>query len=113
MNDIWITLNLDPTKDVSAIKRAFAERARSCHPEEDAEGFLKLRQAYQAALAYAEGREEAAFPPTVPEAAGPEDEGWTLTDRPAVIDEGPNPFADHPAAKAFLDLYTGKRRKDP
>ena len=113
MDELWTTLGLDPTKDVSAIKRAYAEKAKTCHPEEDAEGFLKLRQAYQAALAYAEGREGAVSPPTVPEAAEPEDEGWTLTDRPAVIDEGPNPFADHPAAKAFLDLYTGKRRKDP
>ena len=113
MDELWTTLGLDPTKDVSAIKRAYAEKAKTCHPEEDAEGFLKLRQAYQAALAYAEGREGAVSPPTVPEAAEPEDEGWTLTDGPNLIDEGPNPFADHPAAKAFLDLYTGKRRKDP
>ena len=83
MDELWTTLGLDPTKDVSAIKRAYAEKAKTCHPEEDAEGFLKLRQAYQAALAYAEGREGAVSPPTVPEAAEPEDEGWTLTDRPA------------------------------
>ncbi len=111
MDDIWTTLGLDPTKDVSAIKRAYAERAKTCHPEEDAEGFLKLRQAYQAALVYAEGGEEVS--PPRPETAEPEDRGWTLTDGPAVIDEGPNPFADHPAAVAFLELYTGKRRKDP
>ena len=113
MDDIWTTLGLDPTKDVSAIKRAYAERAKTCHPEEDAEGFLKLRQAYQAALAYAEGGEETNIPSPGPATAEPEDRGWTLTDGPAVIDEGPNPFADHPAAVAFLDLYTGKRRKDP
>jgi hypothetical protein len=111
MDEIWITLGLDPTKDVSTIKRAYAERAKTCHPEEDAEGFLKLRQAYQAALVYAEGGEEVS--PPRPETAEPEDRGWTLTDGPAVIDEGPNPFADHPAAVAFLELYTGKRRKDP
>nr|WP_325242463.1 hypothetical protein [uncultured Oscillibacter sp.] len=109
MDELWTVLGLESTKDVSAIRRAYAEKAKTCRPE----GFMKLRQAYQAALAYAEGREEAASPPTVPEAAEPEDEGWTLTDRPAVIDEGPNPFADHPAARAFLDLCTGKRRKDP
>ena len=113
MDELWTTLGLDPTKDVSAIKRAYAEKAKTCHPEEDPAGFLKLRQAYQAALAYAESGEEAASPPTVPEAAEPEEEGWTLTDGPNLIDEGPNPFADHPAAVAFLDLYTGKRRKDP
>ena len=111
MDELWTTLGLEATKDVSAIKRAYAEKAKACHPEEDSEGFLKLRQAYQAALAYAEGGEEP--PPLEPEAAEAENEGWTLTDGPAVIDEGPNPFADHPAAVAFRDLYTGKRRKDP
>ena len=113
MDEIWTTLGLEATKDVSAIKRAYAERAKSCHPEEDPEGFLKLRQAYQAALNWAEGGEETTFPSPEPETAEPEDRGWSLTDGPAVIDEGPNPFADHPAAKAFLELYTGKRRKDP
>ena len=111
MDEIWTILGLEPTKDVSAIKRAYAEKARTCHPEEDPEGFLRLRQAYQAALAYTEGGEEASAPPAGPEE--PEDEGWSLTDGPAVIDEGPNPFADHPAAKAFLELYTGKQRKNP
>lgn len=111
MDIIWTALGMDPTKDVSAIKRAYAEKAKVCHPEEDPEGFLHLRQAYQAALAYAEGGEET--PLSGPEAAEPEDEGWTLADGPAVIDEGPNPFVDHPAAAAFRDLYTGKRRRDP
>ena len=68
MDELWTVLGLEATKDVSAIKRAYAEKAKTCHPEEDPEGFMKLRQAYQAALAYAEGREEAASPPTVPEA---------------------------------------------
>ena len=44
----------EPTRDVSAIRRAYAQKARECHPEEDPEGFLRLREAYQAALAYAE-----------------------------------------------------------
>ena len=74
MDELWTTLGLEATKDVSAIKRAYAERAKTCHPEEDSDGFMKLRQAYQAALAYAEGREEAASPPTAPEAAEPEDD---------------------------------------
>ena len=53
MDTIWTTLGIEPTKDVSAIKRAYAEKAKTCHPEEDPEGFMKLRQAYQAALDYA------------------------------------------------------------
>ena len=117
MDDIWSILGLDPTQDVSAIKRAYALKSRTCHPEEDPEGFLRLRQAYQAALDYAEGRgnasPEAEGPSNDPGAGEPEDEGWSLTEKPPLWDEGPNPYADHPAAKAFLELYTGKQRKNP
>lgn len=116
MDAIWTALGLEPTKDVSAIKRAYAEKAKICHPEEDPEGFLQLRQAYQAALAWAENGETppAAGPEAFsPERTEPEDEGWSLSEKPALWDEGPNPFAEHPAAAAFRELYTGKRRKDP
>lgn len=55
MVDHWSILGLEElTRDVSAIRRAYAQKARECHPEEDLEGFLRLREAYQAALAYAE-----------------------------------------------------------
>ena len=116
MDTIWTTLGIEPTKDVSAIKRAYAEKAKTCHPEEDPEGFLQLRQAYQAALAWAENGETppAAGPEAFsPERTEPEDEGWSLSEKPALWDEGPNPFAEHPAAVAFRELYTGRRRKDP
>ena len=116
MDAIWTALGLEPTKDVSAIKRAYAEKAKTCHPEENPEGFLQLRQAYQAALNWAENGETppAAGPEEVtPEKSPPEDEGWSLTEKPALWDEGPNPFAEHPAAVAFRELYTGKRRRDP
>ncbi len=116
MNDFWERLELEPTRDVSAIKRAYARKARTCHPEEDPEGFLQLRGAYQAALDYAEGRmdvsPEAEEPPSGPDAREPEDGGWTISDQSAVGDEGPNPYAGHEAVRSFLDLYTGKQRKD-
>ena len=110
MGDSWAILGIEPTEDVSAIKRAYAEKAKTCHPEENPEGFLQLRQAYQAALAWAEKGEEPASVEAIE--MEPADEGWTLSEKPALWDEGPNPFADHPAAKAFLELYTGKQRKD-
>ena len=59
MDELWTTLGLEATKDVSAIKRAYAEKAKTCHPEEDPEGFLRLRKAYQTALDYAEGTQNA------------------------------------------------------
>ncbi len=118
MDNIWTVLGIDPTEDVSAIKRAYAEKARSCHPEEDAEGFLKLRQAYQAALAYAEGEpEEPGFSLAGPEenplpenGKVTEDPGWSIQE---AEDEGPNPFEGSEAITKFLELYTGKQRKNP
>ena len=113
MEHIWEVLGLEPTYDSSAIKRAYAQKSLTCHPEEDPEGFLQLRKAYQAALDYAEGKQapapEEAEPPDI---GAPEDEGWTLAESPAVWDEGPNPYTDHEAVRSFLELYTGKQRKD-
>ena len=120
MDTIWTTLGIEPTKDVSAIKRAYAEKAKTCHPEEDTEGFMKLRQAYQAALDYAEGmREEPGFslagpgPDEIPipeNGKVTEDPGWYLQEQE---DEGPNPFEGGEAITKFLELYTGKQRKNP
>lgn len=118
MDNFWSVLGLEPTRDVSAIKRAYARKARECHPEEDPEGFLRLREAYQAALDYAQ-RDAAApagqagsEPAQPPEGASePEEgpEGWTLVEEP---EDGPNPFEDSEAIRQFLELYTGKQRKD-
>ena len=116
MDSIWTVLGLEATKDISAIKRAYAQKTRDCHPEEDPEGFLQLRKAYQAAMDYAEGTGDISpeNQEPIPEADGgeAEDEGWSLSDKPVVWDEGPNPFADHEAAHQFLNLYTGKQRKN-
>ena len=46
MDNIWMVLGVDPTEDVSAIKRAYAERAKTCHLEEDPEGFLQIGRAH-------------------------------------------------------------------
>lgn len=118
MDSIWTALGIEPTKDVSAIKRAYAERAKTCHPEEDAEGFLRLRRAYEAALGFAEGEpEEPGFslsePNEIPlpeSGSVAEDPGWALRE---VEDEGPNPFEGGEAITKFLELYTGKQRKNP
>lgn len=111
MDSIWTVLGLEPTQDVSAIKRAYAQKSRECYPEEDPQGFLQLRKAYQAALDYAEGK-EAPEPAAALEAEEPEEENWSLSDKPILWDEGPNPYADHEAVNKFLELYTGKQRKN-
>ena len=42
----WELLGLAPTGDIQAIKKAFAEQSRLRHPEDDPEGFKRLREAF-------------------------------------------------------------------
>ena len=54
--NIWEILGIEHTSDISAIKRAYAERAKECHPEEHPEEFRKLQKAYKAALKFTKNR---------------------------------------------------------
>lgn len=47
-------LQIEPTKDKKRIKKALAMQSKIIHPEEQKEAFLKLQQAYQEAIAYAQ-----------------------------------------------------------
>jgi curved DNA-binding protein CbpA len=49
----WSILDIDPTKDISVIKKAYAKKLKIHHPEDDPKGYQKLREAYDAALKYA------------------------------------------------------------
>ncbi|AWB44911.1 hypothetical protein DCC85_12230 [Paenibacillus sp. CAA11] len=46
----WSLLGIDPTHDKSRIKRAYADRLKIVHPEENPSGYQALREAYDAAL---------------------------------------------------------------
>ena len=109
MEGFWSILGLEPTKEVSAIRRAYAQQSRTCHPEEDPEGFLRLREAYQATLAYAENDapafefpEEADADEELPDEEEfeekSEDLGWGFAE---VQDDGQNPFEDCEAIRQF------------
>jgi hypothetical protein len=50
---IWQELAIEPCRDVQVIKLAYAARLKQVHPEDDPEGFQRLRAAYERALAYA------------------------------------------------------------
>lgn len=50
---IWKILGIEPTTDIVAIKRAFAQKAKNYHPEEFPEEYKNLRNAYKQAIEYA------------------------------------------------------------
>lgn len=51
--NFWEILGIPPTTDLAAIRHAYAEKTRDCHPEDDPEGFDRLHTAFQEATQYA------------------------------------------------------------
>ena len=49
----WQELGIEPTGEVGAIRKAYAARLKKSRPEDDPAGFVRLRAAYEAALALA------------------------------------------------------------
>ncbi len=47
MNYYWSILDITPTNDVKAIKRAYATQLKAHRPEDNAEHFQRLREAYE------------------------------------------------------------------
>lgn len=47
---IWDILEIDPTSEESAIKKAYAKKLKLHHPEDDPKGYQRLREAYDAAM---------------------------------------------------------------
>ena len=57
IESIFEILGIEPTKDIRAIKKAYAAKVKSCHPEEEPELWKKLHDAYDEAIRYAKGTE--------------------------------------------------------
>lgn len=56
--EIWEELETEKTKDEKAIKAAYYAKLKRVNPEDDAEGFKRLREAYDEAIAYAKSNED-------------------------------------------------------
>ena len=64
----WSELGLDGPAGLPEIRRAYAQRLKTTHPEDDPEGFQRLHSAYQEASRYA--RRSARTKPPPPEGPG-------------------------------------------
>ena len=62
---MWEELGIAPTKDVRQIRRAYANRLRAIEGDRDGAAFMRLRQAFEAALAWA--RQGEGHPSVAPE----------------------------------------------
>ena len=56
--DCFLILEIEKTKDEAAIKAAYYRKLKTVNPEDDQEGFMRLRKAYEEAVKYAETPEE-------------------------------------------------------
>lgn len=50
--EAFLLLGLEETADKKAVKRAYAQKVKICHPEEDPEGWKRLHDAYETALGW-------------------------------------------------------------
>ena len=55
---IWSILEIEPTDDVEAIREAYRVKLVNTNPEDDQEGFMALKEAYDEAMRLAEGGNE-------------------------------------------------------
>ena len=54
-NKVWEILEIEKTDDVEAIRNAYRAKLVNTNPEDDPEGFMELKEAYDTALQIAEG----------------------------------------------------------
>ena len=52
--NIWDILGCEETKDKEILKTAYRDKLKNVNPEDDSEGFMRLRQAYEEALSLAD-----------------------------------------------------------
>jgi tetratricopeptide (TPR) repeat protein len=78
--NIWELLAIERTKDIRLIKRAYAGKSKIYHPEDDPEGFQRLREAYHQALNEAAISLQAALQPDARQGAALSDPQTQLSD---------------------------------
>ena len=103
--DCWTVLQLADDADERTIKRTYARLLKNCRPDDDAEGFQRLREAYEQALNIARWRADNEEVETV-EAPMAEQAHGNLNDLAELMDVRPlSPASfEPPMAKNAYDL---------
>jgi hypothetical protein len=97
---IWSELEVAPTATESDLKKAYARKLRITQPEDDPEGFVRLREAYEAALAYVRsGAANYDYYDDALDDEGSTDRDWeneshTSSYRPDILGQTPRPFEE-------------------
>ena len=58
VQEIFEILGIEPTRDEESIRAAYRSRLTSVNPEDDQQGFMRLRGAYEEAVKYAKQRKQ-------------------------------------------------------
>jgi hypothetical protein len=108
--NFWDILEISPTADSWAIKKAYARLLRKYNPEEDPKGFMCLREAYESACEMAESEWFKAAAARRRNAARPPGGEAARERRPALREVGPQESAPKPPARetvsrALSDQY--------
>jgi len=114
MHDPFTPLELPPDADERAIKRAYAAKLKTTRPDEDPEGFQRLHEAYQAALAWARSgphdNEDAWDDEDAQWEDGDDDRGET---HESPVPDGPAHMSAHAAAHADTTWSATRSTDEP
>ena len=58
IGNMWEILGIEPGADIKSIRAAYAEKVKEHHPEDDPEGFMRLRTAYKTAIQLASAKRD-------------------------------------------------------
>ena len=79
--NIWEILGVDMADELAVIRSAYARKLKVCHPEDDPDGFQRLREAYEQAIKYTKIRAQIAAAKAADGANEKADKGKDINDK--------------------------------